>query len=188
MPCDCRILQSLTKGQVLLVLFETVQRSPLVIDFDSKYDVLVKVSARTYISEYVVLISVDASYLWGQGKRIKIQANYECLQARHSCKAQGEMRAKPDMKPWVNTYKTKKSSDEERHFRREYLSLGVPPLIGAQWMCGVQLTQGLRPGLCRSIALTGLIYVFPIIFWCACSGTISKIYSSSLLLELETIA
>ena len=26
------------------------------------------------------------------------------------------MRAEPDMKPWVNTYKTKKSSDEERHF------------------------------------------------------------------------
>ena len=25
-----------------------------------------------------------------------------------------------------------------------------------------QLTQGLRPGLCRSIALKGLIYVFPI--------------------------
>ena len=25
-------------------------------------------------------------------------------------------------------------SDEERHFRREYLSLGVPPLIGAQDM------------------------------------------------------
>ena len=48
MPCDCRILQSLTKGQVLLVPFETVQRSPLVIDFDSKYDVLVKVSACTH--------------------------------------------------------------------------------------------------------------------------------------------
>ena len=70
----------------------------------------------------------------GQGKRIKIQANYECLQARHSCKAQGEMRAKPDMKPWVNTYKTKKSSDEERHFRREYLSLGVPPLRGSRYV------------------------------------------------------
>ena len=28
-----------------------------------KYTVLVKVSACTYISEYVVLISVDASYL-----------------------------------------------------------------------------------------------------------------------------
>ena len=27
MPCDYRILQSLTKGQVKLVLFETVQRS-----------------------------------------------------------------------------------------------------------------------------------------------------------------
>ena len=73
-------------------------------------------------------------YKQGQGKRIKIQAHYECLQAGHSCKAQGEMRAKPDMKPWVNTYKTKKSSDEERHFRREYLSLGVPPLFGAQDM------------------------------------------------------
>ena len=44
------------------------------------------------------------------------------------------MRVKPDMKPWVNTYKTKKSFDEKRHFRREYLSLGVPPLIGAQDM------------------------------------------------------
>ena len=43
------------------------------------------------------------------------------------------MRAKPDMKPWVNTYKTKKSSDEERHFRREYLSLGVPPLRGSDY-------------------------------------------------------
>ena len=27
MPCDYRILQSSTKGQVLLVLYETVQRS-----------------------------------------------------------------------------------------------------------------------------------------------------------------
>ena len=89
---------------------------------------------------HIILTEVSTSYLpkqvhtltTTQGKRIKIQANYECLQARHSCKAQGEMRAKPDMKPWVNTYKTKKSSDEERHFRRKYLSLGVPPLIGAQ--------------------------------------------------------
>ena len=33
---------------------------------------------------------------------LKYQVNYECLQARHSCKAQGGMRAKPEMKPWVN--------------------------------------------------------------------------------------
>ena len=31
------------------------------------------------------------------------------LQGRHSCIAQGEMRAKPDMKPWVNS----KQSDKE---------------------------------------------------------------------------
>ena len=54
MPCDCRILQSLTKGQVKLVLFETVQLSPLVIGFDSKYDVLVKVSACTYFGGCIV--------------------------------------------------------------------------------------------------------------------------------------
>ena len=37
----------------------------------------------------------------------------------------------------------------------------MPPLRGSKnvYQC---LTQGLRPGLCRSIALTGLIYVFPI--------------------------
>ena len=92
----------------------------------------------------------------------KYQANYECLQARHSCKAhegnEGKARYETLGKPrqkWVEFL-------QERHFRREYLSLGVPPLIGAQWMCGVRLTQGLRPGLCESIALTGLIYAFPI--------------------------
>ena len=40
----------------------------------------------------------------------KYQVNYECLQARHSCKAQGAMRAKPDMKPWVNPDKSGLSS------------------------------------------------------------------------------
>ena len=44
----------------------------------------------------------NKSYQANPGKRIKIQANYECLQARHSCKAQGGMRVKPEMKPWVN--------------------------------------------------------------------------------------
>ena len=29
--------------------------------------------------------------------------------------AQGEMRAKPEMQPWVHTYKSRMSSDKERH-------------------------------------------------------------------------
>ena len=32
------------------------------------------------------------------------------LQGRHSCKAQGVIRAKPDMKPWVHTDKSRLSS------------------------------------------------------------------------------
>ena len=35
---------------------------------------------------------------------------YECLKARHSCKAQGVMRAKPEMKPWVHADKSRMSS------------------------------------------------------------------------------
>ena len=67
------------------------------------------------------------------------------------------------MKPWVSTDKSKMSS-----FRSgtngasggTYFGV-VPPLRGSinVYQC---LTQGLRPGLSRSIALTGLIYVFPI--------------------------
>ena len=40
MPCDYRILQSPTKGQVNLVLWETVQQSLLdgIIDYDKKMD------------------------------------------------------------------------------------------------------------------------------------------------------
>ena len=37
----------------------------------------------------------------------------------------------------------------------------VPPLWGSINVF-LRLTQGLRPGLCRSIALTGLLYVSPI--------------------------
>ena len=37
----------------------------------------------------------------------------------------------------------------------------MPPLWGSIYAYHA-LTQGLRPGLCRSIALTGLLYVFPI--------------------------
>ena len=61
-----------------------------------------------------LLIEGEAQLLYSvccpQGKRINIQANYECLQARHSFIAQGEMRAKPEMKPWVNMDTKNKSS------------------------------------------------------------------------------
>ena len=37
------------------------------------------------------------------------------LQGRYSCKAQGGMRAKPDMKPWVNANKRMKRALQGRH-------------------------------------------------------------------------
>ena len=43
----------------------------------------------------------------------------------------------------------------------EFIRSGVPPLKGLN-KCIDYFTQGLRPGLCRSIALTGLLYVFSI--------------------------
>ena len=71
------------------------------------------------------------------------------------------MRAKPDMKPWVFTDKNKMSS-----FRSGTNSAGVGAFAfgvclpyGAQKNGYQCLTQGLRPGLCRGIALAGLIYV-----------------------------
>ena len=71
------------------------------------------------------------------------------------------MRAKPDMKPWVFTDKNKMSS-----FRSGTNSAGVGAFtLGVCRPYGAQkngyqcLTQGLRPGLCRGIALAGLIYV-----------------------------
>ena len=82
---------------------------------------------------------------------------------RYFFKAQGGMRAKPDMKPWVSTDKSKMSSFRSgtNHASWSTCFGVVPPLRGSKnvYQC---LTQGLRPGLCRSIALTGLIYVFPI--------------------------
>ena len=42
------------------------------------------------------------------------------------------------------------------------LALGLCRPYGAQKNVYQCLTQGLRPGLCRSIALAGLLYVFPI--------------------------
>ena len=71
------------------------------------------------------------------------------------------MRAKPDMKPWVFTDKNKMSS-----FRSGTNSAGVGAFAfgvcrpyGAQKNGYQCLTQGLHPGLCRGIALAGLIYV-----------------------------
>ena len=96
-----------------------------------------------------------------RGKCIKIQSNCECLQARHSCKAQGEMRAKPEMKPWVHTDKSRMSSAGAALRGRAFAfvqSSAAPK--GAQLNILTQIPQGLRPGLCRSVALTGLIQVF----------------------------
>ena len=75
------------------------------------------------------------------------------------------MRAKPDMKPWVNTDTKNKSS--------------VGAVLSARafglWLCGFWLcirwesaaslglnkcVSMMHPGLCRSIALAGLFYVF----------------------------
>ena len=55
------------------------------------------------------------------------------------------------------------SSSVGAALEREHLSYvsEVPPLRGSMNGLG-KLTQGLRPGLRRSIALTGLLYVFPI--------------------------
>ena len=65
------------------------------------------------------------------------------------------------MKPWVFTDKNKMSS-----FRSGTNSAGVGAFAfgvclpyGAQKNGYQCLTQGLRPGLCRGIALAGLIYV-----------------------------
>ena len=74
------------------------------------------------------------------------------------------MRAKPDMKPWVSIDKSKMSSVGAALIARvlRYLLGGCAAPTGLKKNVYQCLTQGLRPGLCRSIALTGLIYIFPI--------------------------
>ena len=70
------------------------------------------------------------------------------------------MRAKPDMKPWVRTDKTNQSSAGAALSARAFvLDRVVPPLWGSIYVDWL-LTQGLRPGLCRSVALAGLIHIF----------------------------
>ena len=68
------------------------------------------------------------------------------------------------MKPWVSTDKSKMSSFRSgtNSVSIEALALGLCRPYGAQKNVYKCLTQGLRPGLGRSIALTGLIYVFSI--------------------------
>ena len=71
-------------------------------------------------------------------------------------KAQGGMRAKPEMKPWVHTDKSGMSSVGAAlpTHALEFIRSVVPPLWGS--INGLTIiTQGLRPGLCRSIALKG---------------------------------
>ncbi len=64
----------------------------------------------------------------------------------------------------LGTHRQKNKSSVGAALQREHLPYVsvVPPLRGSKNMYQY-LTQGLRPGLCRSIALTGLLYVFPII-------------------------
>ena len=55
------------------------------------------------------------------------------LKGRHSCKAQGGMRAKPDMKPWVHTDKNRMSSVGAALTERAFvLRLGSAAPEGAQ--------------------------------------------------------
>ena len=71
-------------------------------------------------------------------------------------KAQGVMRAKPEMKPWVNRgHKIKSSVGAALPTHAlEFIRSVVPPLWGSINVLTI-ITQGLRPGLCRSIALKG---------------------------------
>ncbi len=71
-------------------------------------------------------------------------------------KAQGGIRAKPEMKPWVHMDKSGMSSVGAAlpTHALKFIRSVVPPLWGS--INGLTIiTQGLRPGLCRSIALKG---------------------------------
>ena len=71
-------------------------------------------------------------------------------------KAQGGMRAKPKMKPWVHADKSGMSSVGAAlpTHALKFIRSVVPPLWGSINVLTI-ITQGLRPGLCRSIALKG---------------------------------
>ena len=71
-------------------------------------------------------------------------------------KAQGGIRAKPEMKPWVHMDKSGMSSVGAAlpTHALKFIRSVVPPLWGSINVLTI-ITQGLRPGLCRSIALKG---------------------------------
>ena len=86
------------------------------------------------------------------GKRIKIQANYECLQARHSSKAQGGMRVKPEMKPWVNrghkNYELRRSGTN---------NASIEVLVLCLLYCSIILSSGYPAFIYRFFAPLGII-------------------------------
>ena len=139
--------------------------------------VITKISTRTYWSEYDVIVVVDEPFRathfhspgWNEGK-----ARYETLgkhrQKRIELRRSGTYPRK-QMPQRINTLRRKKPRTATTQTK---CALLVPPLWGSinvsQW-----LTQGLRPGLCRSIALAGLIYVFPInILYCFDAVALTK--------------
>ena len=109
-----------------------------------------------------------------QGNCIKIQAHYECR--RHDTPAKPRVQWGQSPK-WNPGYTRTKSNIELRRSgtitRAFALRLGSAAPTGLKNMYQY-LTQGLRPGLCKSIALTGLLYVFPItlLFWYACPAKV----------------
>ena len=161
--------------------------------------VLTDISTRTYYDEYAHLLKrvrrtyddecahsffVVGGVQMSQGKHIKIQAHYECR--RHDTPA--KPRVQWGQSPIWNPGYTRTQSNIE--LRRSgtitwafVLRLGSAAPLGLN-KCIKQQTQGLRPGLCRSIALTGLLYVFPytLLFWCACPA---KVFAFCLILDLR---
>ena len=85
------------------------------------------------------------------------------------------MRAKPEMKPWVHTDKSIMSSVGAALTARAFVLcrcgswlcvlvvvfVWKVPLLRSSRNVWKQLTQGLRPGLCRSIALKGSFTTTP---------------------------
>ena len=63
MPCDYRILQSPTKGQVKLVLLETAQRSPYTFQENSKIQSLKKAPTHRLQNLYVRAKLLDLNNL-----------------------------------------------------------------------------------------------------------------------------
>ena len=98
------------------------------------------------------------------------------------------MRAKPDMKPWVFTDKNKMSSfrSDTNSASVGALAFGVCRPYGAQKNVYQYLTQGLRPGLCRGIALTGLFSVSAL-YLLECLRVLAEMSTSYLLQCLRVL-